>query len=347
MKKHYTLSELANLTSTQLMGDPQYLISGVNTLDDANPQEASFLANIHYVEAMKRSKAGVICLDPKQDLNPSKNYLISEDPSRSFQKLVEIFSDFEKILSGFSGIHPSAILHPSAKIGKECTIGPYAVIDKGVIIGDHSFIGSHVYIGPFSSIGHHCTIHPSVVIRERTIIKDSVVLQPGAIIGSCGFGFTINTKGQFIKLDQIGNVIIEDDVEIGANTTIDRARFRATTIKKNTKIDNLVQIAHNVEIGESNAIAAQTGIAGSSKTGKYVMMGGQVGIVGHVEIADHTEIATRSGISKILPSGKYRGSPAMPFAEYNRQKVHVRRLEEYAKRIEALEEKVKKLKEPE
>ena len=204
-------------------------------------------------------------------------------------------------------------------------------------------IYSHTYVGVGTSIGENCCIYSNVTIREKCILKNRVIIQPGAVIGSCGFGYTFNDQGEAKKLEQIGFVLLEDDVEIGANTTIDRARFKSTIIKKGAKIDNLVQIAHNVEIGKHNIIAAQTGIAGSTKTGQYVMMGGQVGIVGHVTIDSNTKIATRGGVNRSLPEGTYRGSPVFPIHEYNKQKVHVKRLASYVKRIEEIEKKLEAL----
>ena len=192
-------------------------------------------------------------------------------------------------------------------------------------------------------IGKFCKIYPNVVIRENVKIADFCIIQPGAIIGSCGFGYIPDEKGNFQKLKQIGSVSIEENVEIGANTTIDRARFQETKIKKGAKIDNLVQIAHNVEIGENNAIAAQSGFSGSSKTGKNVIIAGQVGVAGHLELSDNTMIAAQSGISKNLPPGKYRGTPAIPINKWNREKVHIRNLLKHVKKLKDLENKVSKL----
>jgi UDP-3-O-[3-hydroxymyristoyl] glucosamine N-acyltransferase len=334
----FTLAELgAHCGAQKLVGDLNYAITGVNTLEEASASDASFLANPRYAEAMKKSQAGVICVDPTAELVPGKNYLISTDPGRAFQTIAELF--FSPGASGFSGIHPTAIIHHTAQIDPGVTIGPYTVIDRNVHIGANTQIGPHVTISYDVVIGTHCTIHPHVTIRERSILHNRVILQPGVVIGSCGFGYTTD-KGRHLKLEQLGNVILEDDVEIGANTIIDRARFKSTIIRKGTKIDNLVQIAHNVEIGEHNLIAAQTGVAGSAKTGKYVMLGGQVGIVGHVELGDQVLIATRGGVSKSLKAGKYRGSPAIPINEYHRQEVHVRKLEEYIDRLKELEKKL-------
>ncbi|HSX26073.1 MAG TPA: UDP-3-O-(3-hydroxymyristoyl)glucosamine N-acyltransferase [Chlamydiales bacterium] len=339
MEKRYTLKQLAEKTASQWIGDPLYSIEGVNTLDEADPSDISFLGNSRYREAMKTSKAGIICIDPQTPQIEGRNYLISPDPSRTFQIIAELIYLTQRRASGFAGIHPTATIHETAQIGPNVTIGPHAVIDRNVKIGANTHIGPNVSIGYETEIGTDCQIHPNAVIRERCLLGNRVVLQPGAVIGSCGFGYTPDAQGRHKKLEHLGIVILEDDVEIGANTTIDRSRFKATIIRKGTKIDNLVQIAHNVEVGEHNVIAAQTGIAGSSKTGKYVMLGGQVGIVGHVELADQVLVATRGGVSKSLKSGKYRGSPAIPIAEYNRQEVYVRKLEEYIERLKALEKK--------
>jgi UDP-3-O-[3-hydroxymyristoyl] glucosamine N-acyltransferase len=334
-RRGYTLAELAQLTGSQIEGDPAYRIEGVAPLDEALPSDASFLANPRYKEEMRRSQAGVICIAPDAAREAGQRYLVSPDPSRAFQAIAE------KILaparSGFEGIHPTAVIHPSVQIGPNVQIGPYAVIDRDCRIGAHTRIGPHVSIGAEVEIGADCHLHPSVVVREQCRLGNRVIVQPGAVIGSCGFGYTTDAQGNHHKLEQLGIVILEDDVEIGANTTIDRSRFRTTLVRKGSKIDNLCQIAHNVEVGAHNLIAAQTGIAGSAKTGNWVMMGGQVGVLGHVEIADKTQIATRSGVSKSLPSGVYRGSPAIPFADYQRQEVHVRKLSQYVERLKAVE----------
>jgi UDP-3-O-[3-hydroxymyristoyl] glucosamine N-acyltransferase len=246
--------------------------------------------------------------------------------------------------TGFNGIHPTAIIHPEATVATDATIGPYAVVDRGAIIGPRSHIMAHSYVGADCQIGEDCQLYPHAILREKCKVGNRVILQPGAVIGSCGFGYLTNSSGHHLKLEQLGNVILEDDVEIGANTTIDRARFKTTRIKRGTKIDNLVQIGHNVELGNDNIIVSQTGIAGSTKTGRHVVMGGQVGIVGHVEIADNTIIASRGGVSKdITISGKYNGTPVMPLADFNRQQVHLRKIVDYVKKIQELETRLSKI----
>lgn len=341
MKEKVFLRELAELTKAKLVGDPDQFISGVNTLEEASLTDASFLSNSRYKEALKTSKAGLTCVDFDTPLQTGKNYLLSSNPSQTFQTIAHYFHKSTK--SAFEGIHPTAVIHPSVKLGKNVTIGPYAVIDQDTTIGDDTFIGPHVSISYSVQIGSHCTLQPFSIIREGCILQDRVSLQPGAVIGSCGFGYLPDEKGHFQKLEQLGIVVLEDDVEIGANTTIDRSRFKETRIKKGTKIDNLCQIAHNVVVGEHNVIAAQTGIAGSSKTGSHCMLGGQVGVLGHVEIESQVMIATRSGVSKSLPKGKYRGSPAVPIHEYHRQEVHLRKVSQYLERIKELEKKVSSL----
>ncbi len=337
------LSKVAELTGATLQGDPDHQISSVADLESATAADATFFANQKYGSLLSKTKSGVICIRPDCERESGKNYLLSEDPSRTFQQIAEIFTQ-ERQLTGFKGIHPTAIIHETAKLASDITVGPYAVIDANAEIGKGTTIGPFAYVGSSVSIGEYSTLYPHTVIREFCSLGNRVTLQPGAVIGSCGFGFTTSKTGEHTKLEQLGNVIIEDDVEIGANSTIDRARFKTTRIGKGTKIDNLVQVAHNVEIGKHNIICAQTGIAGTTKTGRNVMMGGQVGVVGHLEITDFVMIATRGGVSKsIKEAGKYGGSPVVPLSEHNKAQVHHRKLDSYSKRIEALEKRLAEL----
>jgi len=311
----------------------------VAPLDKASSTEVSFLANPLYKEAALSSHAGLICTTPLSLETNKNNLLISDDPSRTFQQILALF--LEEQASGFTGKHPTAVIHETATIDETAEIGPYVVIDKNVRIGKGSRILAFVSIGPGAEIGQECLIHSHVTIRERCRIGNRVIIQPGAVIGSCGFGYTTNALGKHTKLEQLGTVFIEDDVEIGANTTIDRARFETTRIGMGSKVDNLVQIGHNVIIGESNIIVSQSGIAGSAKTGKNVVLGGQAGIVGHVEIGDRVMIASRGGVSKSMMSpGKYAGGPVLPLADHNRQQVHLRKIDSYVKRLELLEKEI-------
>lgn len=344
-EKKLTLQQIADLTSSTLVGDPNHIICNVADIESATKQDLSFLSNPRYESALKHSNAGAIFVSLKfNEKNSSKtNLLLVENPSIAFQKVIEYFHDHAKDLSGFHEVHFTAIIHSTAKIGPHVTIGPYAIIDKDVEIGENSFIGSGSYIGPYTTIGASCIIHPRVTIRERCIIGNRVTIQPGAVVGSCGFGYVMNDQGKHEKLNQVGIVILEDDVEIGANTTIDRSRFKATKVCKGSKIDNLVQIAHGVEVGPDNIIAAQTGIAGSSKTGRHVFMGGQVGVAGHLKIADRTMIAARGAVTKSLSTGKYAGEPAQPIGQYNRNAVYLRKIEAFVKHLKDHEIQIKEL----
>lgn len=335
----FTLRELASYTNSTLVGDPEYCIKAVADLESASPQDASFLANPRYVQAMRSSKAGVVFVDATTLLIENRNFLINENPSQAFQKTVEAFHKDSQELSDFLGIHASAVIHASCKIKEDVSIGPQAVLDKNVSVGERTFIGAGCYIGPGTVIGKDCIIHPRVAIREFCIIGDRVIIQPGAVIGSCGFGYITDKFGRHTKLNQLGNVVIEDDVEIGANSTIDRARFKTTRIGRGTKIDNLVQIAHGVIIGEHNLIVAQTGIAGSTQTGKHVIIGGQVAIAGHLKIADGVMIAGKAGVTKsVTKAGKYGGvAGILPLEEFNRNGVFLRNIEKYVNEIKNLQ----------
>lgn len=342
--KEFKLTEIATLTKSRLFGNPEHIVHNVADLESALSTDASFLANPRYEQAMRSSKAGVVFVDPKTLLEKEKNYLVNENPSRAFQQLVEIFYEGSVDLTGFEGIHPTAIIHPTAKIGENVVIGPYAVIDKNVTIGNNTFIATGCYIGPRTIIGDNCLLHPHVIIRENCLLENKVTIQPGAIIGSCGFGYTTDKQGHHTKLNQVGNVTIENDVEIGANTTIDRSRFKTTRIGQGTKIDNLVQIAHGAQIGKDNLIVAQTGIAGSAETGKHVILAGQTALAGHIKIADGVILSGRTGATKsITEPGKYGGVPAMPLSAYNRNSVLLRNIEGYIKEIKDLKERISKL----
>lgn len=341
LKKSYTLDELAELTGSTLLGNKSHVIDGVSDLANAKEHDASFLSNPRYLADLKETKAGVIFVTEEVNGIEGKNLLICKDPSRAFQKIVDLVLGEQSIPSAFEGIHATALVHPTVKLGKNVQIGPYAVIDQMTSIGDDTKIGPHASIGPGVSIGQGCLLHPRVTIRESCRIGNRVVIQPGAVIGSCGFGFVTDKQGKHEKLRQLGNVILEDDVEIGANTTIDRARFQSTVVRKGSKIDNLVMIAHGVEVGEDNLIVGQAGIAGSSKTGKRVILAGQTGVAGHLELADGVVVAAKSGVSKSLKkAGFYGGIPAIPILEYNRLSVHFRNLEKYAGKLKEIEERI-------
>jgi UDP-3-O-[3-hydroxymyristoyl] glucosamine N-acyltransferase len=349
-QREFRLDELAALTHSKLIGNPDWIITNVSDLESAEAADASFLANPRftpqrYENAMRTSRAGVIFIGPTIALVDGKNYLIHENPSQAFQKLVDILYEDQVGLTHCVGIHPTAIIHESCKLSEDVYIGPYVVIEKDVQVGAKTSIGAGSYVGQGVKIGHNCFIHPHVTIRELCRIGNRVILQPGVVIGSCGFGYINDPKTrQHVKLNQVGIVILEDDVEVGANSTIDRARFKATVIGKGTKIDNLVQIGHGVKIGPHNIIVAQTGIAGSSQTGQYVVMGGQVALNGHIKLADGVILAGRAGATKSLTKpGTYGGVPAIPLNDHNRQGVYVKHLEETVNELKRLKKRVEEL----
>lgn len=336
----YSLKKLAQLTGSAFWGDPNFEVHYFNTLQEAGNLEVSFLANKRYLQQAKSSKAGILCVDKQFAPCAGKNYLVSDNPAVTFNKIIALFSDYKVPSSGFEGIHPSAIIHESAKLAQDVSIGPNTVICKNVTIGQGTVIEAQCFIGANCSIGEKCSFRPRVTLEYNTQCGDSVILQSGAVIGSDGFGYIPDEKKQYRKLVHLGNVVLEDNVEIGANTTIDRARFAETRVQKGTKIDNLVQIGHNVDIGKNCVIVSQVGVAGSTKIGNYVSIGGQVGIIGHVAISDNVRIAAKAGVSKSLSEGDYFGIPAIKAKKFYRREAIVRGLEDWKKKIE---EKLEKL----
>lgn len=339
MKKELTIADLATLTSSEVLGDPNFVISGVNDLESAMAHEASFCDNLRYEKMGEASNAGVIFISRQASKVPGKNYLITSAPSLAFQKALLFF--MPKVESGFTAIHPTAAIHPDAIIGSHVTIGPHAVIDARAQIGQNTVIGAGCFVGAESILGESCILHPKVIIRENCCLGKGVIIQSGAVIGSCGFGYYTDSKGKHHHLEQLGKVILEDDVEIGANTTIDRARFKETIIGKGTKIDNLVQIAHGVSVGKDCLIVSQVGIAGSSKIGNNCILAGQVGVVGHISIGSSIVLTARSAASKsIAKPGIYAGAPAIPLKEHHENLAFGRNIKKLAEKIKKLEEKV-------
>jgi UDP-3-O-[3-hydroxymyristoyl] glucosamine N-acyltransferase len=342
-KNSFTLQELAEFTQCKLVGDPNQIVCNVSDLENATPNDVSFFSNARYLQDLKKCQAGAIFIGPEHALLDGKNFLISEQPSLAFQKVVDQLFPQRKYPSGFTGIHPSAVIHQTAQIAEDVSIGPCAIIDENVKIGRRSFISAGVYIGPDCLIGEDCLLYPNVTLRENCQLGNRVIIQPGAVIGSCGFGYITDKQGRHQKLNQVGNVLIEDDVEIGANATIDRSRFKSTIIGSGSKLDNLVQIGHGVTLGTGNIIVAQTGIAGSTSTGKYVVLAGQVAVAGHLHLDDGVTVAGKSGVSKSLKSGKYGGIPAVDIGEYNRNQVFLRNIETYVKQLKALDKRLSEI----
>ena len=333
----FTLQELAAMSGGELVGDPGLKITGAASLVEAMAGEISFFANRKYVGLLRKTRASAVFVPPDFAEPVSAAQIRVANPTKAFEQVVLKLAP--KPITFAPGVHPTVIVDPSAQLGERVSIQPHAVIEAGAKIGDDTIIGAGSYIGHEAVIGSACLIYPRVTIRERTRVGLRVIIHSGAVIGADGFGFEV-VDGRQKKLQQLGFVQIDDDVEIGANTTIDRARFGRTWIQEGVKIDNLVQIAHNVVIGKNSVIVAQTGISGSTRVGERVTMAGQVGIVGHVEIADGSVIAAQSGVSKSVPGGVWFGYPAVPFAEAKQQIAWIHRLGKLFARVKEIEKKL-------
>jgi len=331
-----TVRELAESSSGEVAGDASLTINGAASLAEATPGEITFYGNPRYLAAFRKTRASAAFVpqDFEEQIVPAQIRVAS--PSKAFEQVVLRFAPQPIVFP--PGIHPSAIVAGDASLGKEIVVGAHAVIEPGVRLGDGTRIGANSYVGYESTIGERCVIYPNVTIRERSRIGNRVIIHSGVVIGSDGFGFEMGAAGHK-KVPQIGIVQIDDDVEIGANTTIDRARFGRTWIQEGVKIDNLVQVAHNVVIGKYSIIVAQVGIAGSVRIGSGVVIGGQAGIIGHIEIDDGTMIGAQTGVSKSLHGGTWWATPAAPLKESLDQLAWVRRLGKLFERVKALEKK--------
>jgi UDP-3-O-[3-hydroxymyristoyl] glucosamine N-acyltransferase len=332
-----TLQEIAKLSGGELNGDPACKITGAASLDEAVEGEIAFYNNPKYMPRLRKTRASAVLVPSDFSEKTTAAQIRVADPSEAFEQVVIKLAP--RPVAFAPGIHATAIVDPSAKLGARVSIQPHAVIELGTTIGDETVIGAGSYIGHETKIGSGCMIYPNVTIRERTIIGSRVIIHGGAVIGADGFGFEFK-DGRQRKIPQIGIVQIDDDVEIGANATIDRARFGRTWIQEGVKIDNLVQIAHNVVVGKHTVIAAQAGISGSVRLGERVSLAGQVGIVGHATIGDGTMVAAQSGVSKNIPGGVWFGYPAVPFEEAKRQFAWIHRLGKLFERVKALEKKL-------
>ena len=333
----FTAKELAALSGGELIGDPTLQITGAASLIEAAQGEISFFTDRKYIGLLRKTRASAIFVPPDfaEPINAAQ--IRVSNPTKAFEQVLLKFAP--KRISFAPGVHPSAVVDPSAQLGERVSIQPLAVIEPGAKVGDDTIIGAGSYVGHETTIGSGCHIYPRVTIRERSRIGSRVIIHSGAVIGADGFGFEM-VDGRHQKLQQIGIVQIDDDVEVGANTTVDRARFGRTWIQEGVKIDNLVQIAHNVVIGKHSVIVAQAGISGSTRVGERVTMAGQVGISGHIEIGDGTIIAAQSGVAKSLPGGVWFGYPAVPFAQAKQQIAWIHRLGKLFARVKEIEKKL-------
>ena len=334
----FTLGELAAIAGGELIGEPSFVVDGAASLPEALPGEISFFNNPRYMRSLRATRASAVFVPVDFDETIEPAQIRVADPAGAFQDVAMRLAP--QPIHFEPGIHPTSVIAPDVKLGARVSIQPHVLIEPGAIIGDDVVVGAHSYIGHETRIGAGTLIYPTVMIRERLSIGAHVIIHSGVVIGADGFGFEMK-EGRHEKIPQIGVVQIDDDVEIGANTTIDRARFGRTWIQEGVKIDNLVQIGHNVVIGRHSAIAAQTGIAGSTRIGEYVMIGGQVGIAGHLDIGDGNLIAGQAGVTKSLPPrGAWWSTPATPIKEVKEQLAWIHRLGKLFARVKAIEKKL-------
>lgn len=328
------LSDIADLVNGSVIGNGSIEITGVAGIDTAGENDITFAVPPH-LDSAAQTKAGAVII-PDTVTEFSKPAIRVANPRMAFTKLLETFTPQVPILRG---VHKTAVVGEGVKLGKNVAVMALAVIADNTSIGDNTIIYPHTYIGHNTVIGSDTLIYPNVTIRENCAIGDRVIIHSGTVIGSDGFGF-VTEKGEHQKVPQVGNVIIENDVEIGANVTIDRATTSSTIVKRGTKIDNLVHLAHNVVLGENCLLVAQTGIAGSVKTGRNVTFAGQSGSAGHITIGDNCTFAARSAPIGNIPSGSFcAGFPARPHREWVKAEASLYKVPELIKRIRALEKK--------
>ena len=338
------LVEAAAFVGGIISGNKNILINNLAKIEEAKPGDLTFLYMSSYEKYFNRTKASAILVKP--GFNKTRDditYIEVKDPNKAFSKLIIKYFTPEFTLSG---IDSTAYIHPTAVVGKNIALGRNVVISAGCKIGDNVKIYHNTVLLEEVEVGDNSLLFQNVSIREKCKIGKRAIIHPGTVVGSDGFGFFTDEQGVYNKIPQIGIVIIEDDVELGSNVSIDRAALGATVLKRGVKIDNLVQIAHNVVVGEDTVISSQTGISGSTKIGNHCILAGQVGLIGHIEIGDNVILMAQSGISKsITKPGQYFGSPAKEFKTALKLQAHIRNIPEYVNRIKELESQIKILQE--
>lgn len=343
----FTAKQISELLSGAVEGDENVQVAELSKIEDGKPGSLCFLSNPKYENYLYTTDASVVIVS--KDFVPTqavKSTLIKvEDPYSAFSVLLDQYKEVMSQRADRSGVEQSSFVHPSAKIGKNVYIGAFSYISENVVIGDNTKIYPQVFIGDHTVVGADCLLLPGVKVYNRSVLGSRIIIHANTVIGSDGFGFAPQADGTYNKIAQIGNVVIEDDVEIGANTTVDRATMGSTFIRKGAKLDNLIQIAHNVEVGAHTVVAAQTGISGSTKVGEHSVVGGQVGIAGHLTLAKGTQIGAQAGLNfSITEENKqWHGSPAQPLRNWMRASVLFKQLPDMDRRMAALEAKIKEL----
>lgn len=335
----FSASEIASILGGQVKGDPDVKVSSLSKIEEGQTGTISFLGNMKYEPYLYNTAASIVIV-PK-GFTPSKEITSTlievEDAHQAFtQLLVQAQSKISETRK--TGIDARSEVSENAKLGKDVFVGCFTIVEAGAQIADDVTLHAQVFIGENVKIGEGTVIHPGVKIYKNTVIGKNCIIHSNAVLGADGFGFTPDSKGKYSKVPQIGNVVIGDDVEVGANTTIDRATLGSTRIHDGVKLDNLIQIAHNVEIGENTVVASQAGIAGSSKVGKNCMIAGQVGIAGHLKVGDYVIIQAQSGLTNDVSDGRrIFGSPAMDVSDFRKSYVYFRKFPQLVKRLETLE----------
>jgi UDP-3-O-[3-hydroxymyristoyl] glucosamine N-acyltransferase len=341
----FTATTIAGFLKGDIEGDPEIKVNTIARIEEGFPGALSFLSNPKYEHFIYTTASSVVLVNrsfvPSRGINAT---LIRVD--NAYEAFASLLNLVDQARPRKKGIHPSAVIETTAEIGADVYIGPYAYIGENCIIGDGCSIYPHVYVGDNTRLGTNCTLNPGVKIYHDCIIGKGCIIHAGSVIGSDGFGFAPQSENEYMKIPQLGNVILEDLVEIGANVTIDRATMGSTIIHKGVKLDNLIQIGHNVEVGENTVMAAQTGIAGSSKVGKNCMFGGQVGISGHIRIADGSKIGAQAGVGGDVKEENtvILGTPAFEIKQFLRSSVVFKKLPDIKMRIDSLEKEVESLK---
>jgi UDP-3-O-[3-hydroxymyristoyl] glucosamine N-acyltransferase len=341
----FTAEQIAALIGGKVEGEPGITVSTFGKIEEAGKGQLSFLANPKYEDHIYTTLASIIIVNDSLELKQPLSATIIRVPD-AYSAFATLLEKYQQIRTQqLTGIQQPVYMHATVKTGEQLFLGAFAYLGENVIIGNNVKIFPNAYIGNNVTIGDNSIIHPSVKIYSDCIIGNNVVIHAGTVIGSDGFGFAPQQDGSFKKVPQIGNVIIEDFVEIGSNATIDRATIGSTIIRSGAKLDNLIQVAHNVEVGNNTVIAAQAGVSGSTKIGNNVMIGGQAGIVGHISIADGTKINAQSGVSKTIktPNTAVTGSPAFEYSSALRSQAINRNLPEMERRLSELEEIIKHL----
>ena len=334
----FTANELSLLLNGTVEGDPSVTVNRLAKIEDAAAGALSFLANPKYEQYLYNTKASIVIINNDQVLSaPVTATLIRV--ANAYSGITVLLEKYNNLKLDKHGIEQPSYIHPSASIGKDVYVGAFAYIGPNVKIGDNCKFYPGVYIADDVVIGNNVTFFAGVKVYFDCVIGNNVIIHAGSVIGSDGFGFAPSTDGTYTKISQIGNVILEDDVEVGANTTIDRATMGSTHIHKGVKLDNLIQIAHNVEIGANTVIAAQSGLSGSSKLGENCVLGGQVGFVGHISVAKGTQFQAQSGLSRSIKEEgqKWAGTPAQPFNNHMRSQIVLQRLPNLEKKVLELE----------